>query len=186
MGNQKRKRLYANDATESIGLLLRIRLPWLFLGLVLSLGTAFVVSRYEDILSADTRLVFFIPLIVYVSDAVGTQTATIYIRNLTKKQATFKAYIFKELFVGFFIGMVFGVVTGVATYIWLGSYDIATTVGLAMWASITTATVFALSTAAFLNKLNIDPASGADPLVTVAQDVISLLIYFAIATVIIF
>lgn len=182
----KRKTNYANDATESIKQLLVIRLPWLFLGLVLSLGTAFVVSRYESILSADTRLVFFIPLIVYVSDAVGTQTATIYIRNLTKKQATFRTYFLKELFVGFFIGMVFGLATAAATLIWLQSETIALTVGLAMWASITSATVFALGTAAFLNKLNIDPASGADPLVTVAQDVISLLIYFAIATLIIF
>jgi magnesium transporter len=186
MAKSVNRRQYANDATESIGLLLRIRLPWLFLGLVLSLGTAFVVSKYEDILSADTRLVFFIPLIVYVSDSVGTQTATIYIRNLAKKQAVFKTYIWKELFVGFFIGMVFAVVTGVATHFWLGSYDIAITVGLAMWASITTATVFALSTAALLNKFKFDAASGADPLVTVAQDVISLLIYFAIATLIIF
>ncbi len=182
----KRKPQYADDATENIGQLLRIRLPWLFLGLVLSLGTAFVVSRYEDILSADTRLVFFIPLIVYVSDSVGTQTATIYIRNLAKKQTTFGTYVFKELFVGFFIGMVFGVVTGLASYFWLGSYDIAVTVGLAMWVSITTATVFALATAATLNKFKFDAASGADPLVTVAQDAISLLIYFAIATLIIF
>ncbi len=91
------------------------------------MATAFVVSRYESILSADTRLIFFIPLIVYVSDAIG----------------------------------------------------------LAMWASITSATVFALATATVLNKLNIDPASGADPLVTVTQDVISLLIYFAIASAII-
>jgi magnesium transporter len=181
-----KKRLLANDATESIGMLLRIRLPWLLLGLVLSLGTAFVVSRYEEILAADTRLVFFIPLIVYVSDAVGTQTATIYIRNLSKKQATFRAYVLKELFVGFFIGMVFGLATGVTTQLWLQSPDIAITVGLAMWTSITTATVFSLSMAAFLNSLNIDPASGADPLVTVGQDVISLLIYFAIATAIIF
>lgn len=182
----RRKTNYANDATESIGQLLIIRLPWLFLGLILSLGTAFVVSRYESILAADTRLVFFIPLIVYVSDAVGTQTATIYIRNLAKEQAAFKTYILKELFVGFFIGLFFGVATGLATEAWLQSEAIALTVGLAMWLSITTATVFALATVAVLNKFRIDPASGADPLVTVMQDVISLLIYFAIATVIIF
>lgn len=182
---RKRKTVYANDATESIGLLIKIRLPWLFLGLVLSLGTAFVVSHYEETLATDTRLVFFIPLIVYVSDAVGTQTATIYIRNLSKRQTTFKTYFFKELFVGFFVGMVFGLVTSLAAYLWLDSVEIATTVGLAMWASITTATVFALSTASLINRLKLDAASGADPLVTVAQDAISLLIYFAIATVII-
>lgn len=180
-----RKRVYANDATESIWQLIKIRLPWLCLGLILSLGTAIVVSRYEAILATDTRLVFFIPLIVYVSDAVGTQTATIYIRNLSRRQASFHTYIIKELFIGFSIGAIFGCMVAAATNIWLHSEAVALTVGFAMWASVTTATVFSLLTTAFLNKLKVDPASGADPLVTVFQDVISLVIYFAIATAII-
>ncbi len=177
-----KRRVYANDANESVSLLLKIRLPWLILGLFLSMGTALVVSRYEDILSFDPRIAFFIPLIVYVSDAVGTQTATIYIRNLTKKQAKFKVYIIKELLFGMSVGAIFGLLVGGATYLWLGSTDIALAVGIAMIASITSASVLSLLFAASLNKVKIDPAIGVDPIVTVVQDVISLMIYFAVAS----
>lgn len=181
-----KRRIFANDATESVGLLLKLRLPWLFIGLVLSLGTAFIISHYEEVIAADTRLVFFIPLIIYISDSVGTQTATIYIRNLSHKHAKLNTYIIKELLVGFCLGLFFGVFMGFATHFWLQSYDVAVTVGLAMWASITIATVFSLITADVLNNLDIDPASGVDPLVSVAQDIISITIYFFIASIIIF
>ncbi len=170
--------IYANDATESVGLLLRIRLPWLIIGLLLSLGTATIVSRYEEILSLDSRIAFFIPLIVYVSDAVGTQTATIYIRNLGKKQARFSTYIIKELSLGLMIGAIFGIITGLVTKSWLQTNQLAIAVGVALFASITCATVFALILSATLNKLKTDPATGAEPLVTVIQDIISLMIYF--------
>ncbi len=177
-----KKRLYANDATESLGLLLKIRLPWLIVGLVLSLGTALVVARYEEILSFDARIAFFIPLIVYVSDAVGTQTATIYIRNLTKKQAKFHVYVVKELLFGLSVGLIFGALVGFATNIWLDSAELAWAVAIAMIASIASASLLSLLFAASLNKLRIDPAIGVDPIVTVVQDVISLLIYFTVAS----
>ena len=179
-----KRRVYANDANESVGLLLEIRLPWLILGLVLSLGTALVVARYESILSFDPRIAFFIPLIVYVSDAVGTQTATIYIRNLSKKQATFKIYVIKELFFGMSVGAIFGLIVGGVANFWLGSSDIALAVGIAMLVSLTSASLLALLFAATINKAKIDPAIGVDPIVTVVQDVISLLIYFSVVSLI--
>lgn len=178
MSKKKNKIVYANDATESVTLLLKIRLPWLIIGLLLSLGTAAVVSRFEQILSIDARVAFFIPLIVYVSDAVGTQTATIYIRNLSKKQAKFSTYIIKELLLGLCIGLIFGLIAGTISYFWLNSSAIALSVGIALLASITCATVFSLVIAAMLNKLDTDPATGADPIITVLQDIVSLLIYF--------
>jgi len=181
----QRKRTYANDATESVGLLLRFRLPWLFIGVLLSLCTAVLVSKFEHILSADPALVFFIPLIVYISDAVGTQTATIYIRNLGLPQARFRVYVVKELMIGFFLGAFFGAFVAFVSHAWLRNDEVAVTIGLAMWTSITTATVFSLVTTATMNKLGIDPASGVDPIVSVFQDVISLTLYLTIATLII-
>jgi magnesium transporter len=182
MAKKKRKVLYANDATESVPLLLKIRLPWLFLGLVLSLLTAAVVSRYESVLASNAHVAFFIPLIVYLSDAVGTQTATIYIRNLSKKQARFSTYILKELLLGLSVGIIFGAITATVTNFWLGDSKLALAVGIALLAAITSATVFALIIAAILNKLKTDPATGADPIVTVLQDIISLMIYFYVVS----
>jgi magnesium transporter len=179
-------RAYANDATESVGLLLKFRLPWLFIGVSLSLCTAVLVSKFEHILAADPALVFFIPLIVYMSDSVGTQTATIYIRNLELPQARFRVYIFKELLIGFLLGAFFGAFVAFVSHAWLHNDQVAATVGLAMWASVTTATVFSLVLTAIMDKFGIDPASGVDPIVSVFQDVISITIYLTVATLIIF
>lgn len=183
---KKRTRSYANDATEGVGQLLKFRLPWLFIGVSLSMCTAVLVSKFEHILAADPALVFFIPLIVYMSDSVGTQTATIYIRNLNLPQARFRVYVFKELLVGFCLGAIFGAFVGFVSHAWLHNDHVAATVGLAMWASVTTATVFSLITTAIIDKAGIDPASGVDPIVSVFQDVISITIYLTVATLIIF
>src|SRR3989344_3470247 len=74
-----------DDAKEPGGNLLEHPLPWLTLGLLVGMATAVIISKYESILSRDLRLAFFLPIIVYMSDAVGTQTETIYVRHLAKK-----------------------------------------------------------------------------------------------------
>lgn len=182
---KKEKILLADDATESVGLLLRIRLPWLILGLGLSLGTAALVASFEDILSLDPRIAFFIPLIVYVSDSVGTQTTTIYIRNMGKKRTTFGRYLRKELVLGALIGLIFGLVVGTVSWLWLKSADVAVAVGIALWASVATASVFSLTIATIMKNMRVDPAIGADPIVTVLQDTVSLVIYFVVVSYII-
>ena len=83
---QKIKYHEEDDATESVDHLIEHRVPWLFMGLLGGLVTVFIISRYEAILALDVRLAFFIPVIVYLSDAVGTQTETIYIRALAYKK----------------------------------------------------------------------------------------------------
>jgi len=80
---------------ERVDHLIEHRIPWLLFGLLGGLLATIVVSKYEAILSADVRLAFFIPIIVYLSDAVGTQTETIYVRALSEKKINFVKYIFK-------------------------------------------------------------------------------------------
>ncbi len=181
-----KRRRYADDSTESVSLLLKFRLPWLFIGVCLSLCTAVLVSKFEHILQADPSLVFFIPLIVYISDAVGTQTASIYIHNLGKKQAPFRLYFVKELLVGLCLGVIFGLFVAGVIHYWLHLQPVAATVGLAMAVSVTIATIFSLSVTSVMNRLGVDPASGVDPVVSVLQDVISISIYLIVATLIIF
>lgn len=183
---KKPKEILADDATEGIGLLLRLRFPWLLLGLVGGALASFLVSRFESILSQNIALAFFVPMIVYMSDAVGTQTETIYVRNLAKKQIRLLSYLTKELAIGFLLGIVFGLLIGIFAYLWLNSVETAFTVALAMAVNVTIAPAVALLTASFLHKEHSDPALGAGPFSTVLQDIISLLIYFLIASLILF
>lgn len=175
-----------DDSTEPVGHLLRHRLPWLSLGLIGGIFVSIVVSKYERILQADVRLAFFIPLIVYLSDAVGTQTETIFVRHLKKTGKGFLKYLAKETFLGLSLGLTFGVVTGLFAYYWLGSPAVGLTVGLAMFANLSLAPALATIIPELLYKEHTDPALGAGPLATIIQDMISLLIYFVIASLIIF
>lgn len=176
---------YADDATEDVSLLLRLRLPWLVWGLVLGLLLTIAMSKFESILAAELRLAFFIPVIVYMSDAVGTQTQTIFVRNLAKGPVKLANYLVKELALGLILGGIFGLGIGLFALLWFNSSKVAATVGLAMSASVTTATILALLVANLLKAEHQDPAVGAGPVTTVIQDLISVLIYFGVASLII-
>ncbi|MDP3741339.1 MAG: magnesium transporter [bacterium] len=175
-----------DDVNDPVGHLLGHRLPWLALGLLGGMVTSIIVSKYEAILSADIRLAFFVPVIVYLSDAVGTQTETIYVRHIKKTGTGFGKYLFKETILGLCLGSIFGLAIGLFAQLWLHSTEVGLTVGLAMLINVAIAPVLATIVPALLYKEHSDPALGAGPLATIIQDLISLLIYFFIASLIIF
>lgn len=174
---------YADDSTGSVSLLLKLRLPWLVVGLVLGAGLSIIVSRFEKGLSENVSLVFFIPFIVYMSDAVGTQTEAIFIRNTMNKSYSFLKYLFKEMVLGLSLGTIFGLLALMFIELWLNNVDIALTVGVSMFINLTLSPVLALCMAVILKKNHQDPALGSGPFATVLQDGLSLLIYFAVATI---
>ena len=59
------------------------RLPWLLLGLCGALVAADVVGQFEELLRVQEMPAFFMPGIVYLADAVGTQTETVIVRGLS-------------------------------------------------------------------------------------------------------
>ncbi len=172
---------------ESIDHLIEHRIPWLLLGLLGGLLATIIVSKYEAVLSADVRLAFFIPIIVYLSDAVGTQTETIYVRTLSeKKRLNFFKYIFKESIVGLGLGIISGILLGIFAGYWLQSFAIGLAIGLTMLINLTSAPILAVLIPNILYRRHVDPALGAGPLATIIQDVISLVVYFLVASIIIF
>lgn len=175
-----------DDIKEPVGHLLQHRLPWLVLGLAGGIITSIIVSRYEQILSADVRLAFFIPIIVYMSGAVGSQTETIFVRHLKQTGKGFFRYLAKETLLGLSLGLIFGLITGGFAAYWLGSPALGLTVGIAMLINLCLAPVLSTVIPEILYKEHNDPALGAGPLATIIQDLISLLIYFLIASLIIF
>lgn len=175
-----------DDAHQTASGLVRSRLPWLIVGLLGGLIASFMVSRFQFLLEAKLELAFFIPVIVYLSDSVGEQTETIYIRNLSTFKDNFYKYLAKELLVGGYLGVILGLATSTVAYLWLRSMETALTVGLAMFVNVTIAPVVAIIIPEILFKEHADPALGAGPLTTVVQDFVSLLIYFSVASFIIF
>jgi magnesium transporter len=174
-----------DDATERVSLLLRHRLPWLVLGLLGGILVTYISSRFELVLEKNIHLAFFIPIIVYMADAVGTQTENVYVRNLGRGNVNFITYMIKESILGVMLGGIFGCIMGVISFLWFKETEVALTVGLAMFVTIAIAPIFALLVPAFFQREHTDPAITAGPFTTITQDVISLLLYLLIATIII-
>ncbi|MBI2040080.1 magnesium transporter [Candidatus Microgenomates bacterium] len=161
--------------------LIRLRLPWLIVGLFGGAIAGIIVSRFELSLRENVSLAFFIPIVAYMSDAIGTQTETIFIRALTDLKFNIPRYITRELVIGATMGSVIGVVAGVFGYILSNSLAVGQVVGISLFLSMTIATALACITPLLLRKLKNDPAVGSGPFTTALQDVVSLTIYFLVA-----
>ena len=159
---------------------LRHRLPWLLVGLAGALLGANLVGWFEVELRETVMLAFFLPGIVYLADAVGTQTETVVVRGLSVGVAM-RRMLGRELLAGLAIGLALAAVSGPLVWWGWGEGDVALCVAMSVLAACSTAAVVALALPWLLDAVGLDPAFGSGPLATVIQDLLSILIYFVIA-----
>jgi magnesium transporter len=160
------------------------RLPWLLIGLVGALLAAVIVGRFEEQLSENVLLALFIPGIVYMADAVGTQTETLLIRGLSVGVGIGRVAV-RELLTGLIVGAILSAVFIVVGLLAWDDPDVIVAVALAIFAACAVATGVAMALPTLFHAMGIDPAFGSGPLATVIQDLLSILIYFTIASAIV-
>ena len=156
------------------------RLPWLVAGLGGSALATAAMAGFEETLERTIAVAFFVPAIVYLADAIGTQTEVIAVRGLSLTRSGIAHLIGGELRTGMLLGAILAIISfpfvlwvfrdarlagAVATALFVAS-SIAATIGIAFpWA---------------LAKMRRDPAYGSGPLATIVQDVLSLLVYLGV------
>lgn len=156
------------------------RMPWLLVGLAGAILAAGMVDAFEDRLRTSVTLAFFVPGIVYMADAIGTQTETLVIRGLSVGVSIGRV-VRRELVTGALVGTTLAIAFLPVAYVGWGEADVAVAAALALFAASATATLVAMGLPAVLHRLGRDPAYGSGPLATVIQDLLSILIYFLIA-----
>lgn len=179
----RRETTRARDAIEAPPMRrTRDRLPWLLVGLVGSMVATLVMSWFEATLQSRLAIAFFVPAIVYLAGAIGTQSTAIAVRGLSLSNVPIQDLISGELRTGLMIGLALGVLTIPFTWIMFGDLELAFAVALSLIAAGMAATTTGLGFPWLLARLGKDPAYGSGPMATIIQDVLSLLIYFTIAT----
>jgi magnesium transporter len=168
---------------EAVERRFRHRLPWLLLGLGGALLAADLVGSFEAHLHMHLMLAFFIPSIVYLADAVGTQTETVVVRGLSLG-VPMRRMVGRELLAGVLIGLALAAVA--LPFVWWRWSDaaLALAVGISVIAACSTATVAAMLLPWLFDAFELDPAFGSGPLATVVQDLLSIWIYLWVATVV--
>lgn len=161
---------------ESVPQRLWHRLPWLAVGLVGALLSAGLLANFEAQLAGNVSIAYFIPGIVYLADAVGTQTETVAIRGLSVGVGIGRVAK-REALTGLLVGVLLAAaMLPITAAVW-GDVAIAAAVALAVLAASTIATVVAMALPWLLLRLGADPAFGSGPLATVVQDLLSIVIY---------
>jgi len=163
----------------------KARLPWLLVGLLGGVGAAFVVGKFEATLAHELILAAFIPAVVYMADAVGSQTQMLFIRSLAlEHNLSVRKYLWRELRVNLILGLVLAGVAFVISYVWLASLSVSSILSLSLFLTVWCTVLIAIALPWYFHKFGYDPAIASGPLATVVRDIISLLIYLGVASVI--
>jgi magnesium transporter len=161
----------------------RARLPWLILGLGGGVVAAIVVGRFEAILAEQLILAAFIPAVVYMADAVGSQTQMLFIRALAIDHTlTVRSYLWRECKVNLLLGSVLAGLAFIASLAWLGSVLVSAILAISLFFTVWCTVLVAIALPWYCMSRGYDPAVASGPLATVVRDIISLVIYFGVAT----
>jgi magnesium transporter len=171
---------HTRDALEAPPLKrVRARLPWLLVGLAGSMVATLVMAAFEQALTTRIAIAFFVPGIVYLADAIGTQTEAVAVRGLSLNHfSSIGALLAGELATGTLIGLALAALALPLVWVAFGSLALAAAVAGAIVAAGAAACGVGLLLPWLLSRLGHDPAHGSGPLATVIQDVLTLLVYF--------
>lgn len=161
------------------------RSPWIVMLMLFGLVTAGVIGQFEETLEEIVLLAVFIPLIMASAGNVGTQSLAVMVRSLAtgtfKKKGLWNT-IKREFGTGILLGIICAAVLMIIVPFLYGSYILAFIVGISLFLTLSIATVIGAIVPVAINKLKLDPAIASGPFITTVNDILGILIYFSIAT----
>jgi magnesium transporter len=184
VGTSEDELLYRDRSFRVAG----IRLPWLLVNLIGLMGAALLLSRFETSLGRGFYLALyaFVPAIMGMGGNIGSQTSTIVVRGLATGRVSLargqvRKFLWQQLKVGVILGVSCAAVVGVTASFWNASPFHGIVVGISMCLTILLASLTGVLIPVLFERLGIDPAVAAGPLVTTSNDISGILIYFGIA-----
>ncbi|MBQ4913773.1 magnesium transporter [Maribacter sp. MMG018] len=174
------------EADDSIWVLTRARLPWLFLGLIGGVSAAAIMGGFEELISKHAVLFFFTPLIAAMAGNVGVQSSAIIVQGLANDdlKGSVSNRLIKEMLLALLNGLILAVILLMFTWSWKGEFLTSLAISISLVTVILVAGFIGTFTPLFLHKRGIDPAIATGPFITTSNDIFGILIYFWIAKVI--
>ncbi len=165
---------------------IRRRLPWMIFAVFAGIVMVAVGRTFEEALSRRFELALFIPMVVYLSDVIGTETLALFVRALAQRRVSAHRIFWREVRVGIALGLAAALPLALIGYLWLGDVKFALTLAFAMTANGVVAVLTGMLIPIAFARIGRDPAVGTEELTTALSDAVSILIYLAVATIILF
>ncbi|MBE0480688.1 MAG: magnesium transporter [Dehalococcoidia bacterium] len=174
--------------TSRILTVVRRRVIWLFLLILVNTVTGSIIAGQEGLLSEIVILAAFIPLLIGTGGNVGAQSATVVIRGLATGEINPRraaAIVAREVGIGLLLGILLGLTGFGWSYLLGRNLEVAVVVALALVAISTLATATGALLPFIFRFLRVDPAMVSAPLITTVMDIFGILVYFGAANVIV-
>lgn len=170
---------------QKVWVMARNRIGWLLVLMVSSMITGAILAHYEQAFAALPLLVTFIPMLTDTGGNAGSQSSTSIIRGMTLGEIQLRdlpRVVWKETQISFLCGLVLGLVNFIRLIlVYPGQPMVCLTVVLSLFVTILLAQVIGCMLPLIAEKLHLDPAIMAAPLITTIVDAVSLVVYFQIA-----
>lgn len=165
------------------------RILWLLFLMLSATITGAIITEYEETFAAIPLLVAFIPMIMGTGGNCGAQSSTMIIRGLALEEIRIKDIVkvmLKEIGIALIIGAILALVNFIRMKIQYGNDSLASelayVVGITLILTVMIAKILGGTLPILAKVCHIDPALMASPIITTIVDIVSVMIYFAIAT----
>ncbi len=171
---------------SSIFALVKKRVPWLIILLLVGTITTNVINHYQNLVIGAAFLFIFMPVITQTGGNSGSQSSTLMIRGLATGELHFRdigEVMLKEILVGVIMGLITGGVIILRSYLMPPGIPIfdALIVGVSLTFVVLFSTIIGALAPLVIHRLGFDPTVMSAPLMATVIDVCGLTIYFETA-----
>jgi magnesium transporter len=170
----------------SIWGMVKKRVPWLIILLLLGTITTNVINHYEHIIIGAAFLFVFMPVITQTGGNSGSQSSTLMIRGLATGEIHFREIgiiLLREILVGIMMGVITGAVIIVrSVFLPPGiAFFEGIVVGLSLVFVVFISNLIGTLAPLLIHRMGFDPTVMSAPLMATVIDVCGLTIYFETA-----
>ncbi|WP_111640728.1 magnesium transporter [Marinimicrobium alkaliphilum] len=169
-------------------MLYRKRIGWLVLLVFVNIFSGAGIAHFEETISAYIALLFFLPLLIASGGNAGAQAATLMVRGLATGDVGGRDWgrlLGRELLVATGLGLSMALAVSVIGVL-RTEVDVVKVVAFSMVAIVIIGSLVGMILPFILHRLGWDPATASAPLVTSIADGVGVIIYFSIATLVLF
>ncbi len=176
------------EFSASVFSISRGRILWLLLGLCGAYLSGLVLVGFESALQVAPVLVLFVPVVMSMAGNAGIQSSAIAVQGLasgTLWGSNIIRRLGKELAVALINGAILATVLSLIVLL-TGMGDdtlrLASTAGIALLIVIVLATLIGATIPIVLVRFRVDPALAMGPFIMVSNDILGLIVFFVVAT----
>lgn len=167
--------------------LFRYRFPWLLATMASGFTCALLTGFYEVTLAQTLALAFFMTLVLALGESVSIQSMTVSLQHLHFTPPSWSDYFIRlkqEVSATILLGTVSGAVVGAIAFVWRGEFLPTLVISLTVSFSVILAGVIGMSVPTLLHAVHEESKIAAGPFTLAMTDVVTILLYFNIAGII--